>query len=256
MIQVIKRAFDIIELLSKEEKLNLKDIANKVDIKKTTTCNILKTLVDLGYIEKKVNTYTFGSKLISITSNEIKKSSILHIAEDNVKQLTNQTKEAVVVAILYKGERYTIVQSSFNQSIIVNTNIFQKGSIYDTATGRVLLAYLEEKELREIVNKKGIPKDEWPEVKSYKDLKNALLEIKKKKICFKITNDNQVQALAVPVFGPDGKVWASIGIYLPLSRFKGEHKKEIIKNLIFTGERMSYILSLANKKFIEGGKNR
>ena len=57
---------------------------------------------------------------------------------------------------------------------------------------------------------------------------------------------NQIQALAVPIFGPDEQVIASLGIYLPAIRFTDKNKEKITAALIKTGKEIS--------STIEGGK--
>jgi len=253
MIQVIKRTFDIIKLLSEEKEMGLKDIAEKVGIKKTTACNILKTLVDLGYLKKGDNSsYLLGKGLASIASGDIEKNNILNVAEREIEKLSEKIKEAVLVAVLYKGERYTIAEAQFNQSVTVNTGIFEKTPIYSTATGRLLLAYADERELKGIVNRIELLKNKWQGVNSLESLKKALNQIRSEKIVVKEADGGQVVGLGVPVFGVDKKVCAAVGVYLPTVRFQGNHKKEIISNLIAAGERMSYMLSLA--KNTSGGK--
>ena len=44
-----------------------------------------------------------------------------------------------------------------------------------------------------------------------------------------IRQDKQICALAVPIIGEE--LIASLGVYLPSVRFKGKHKREIIKGL-------------------------
>ena len=52
MIQAIKRAFDVVELLADAETLSLKELASLSRMKKTTLCMILKTLAEMGYVRK------------------------------------------------------------------------------------------------------------------------------------------------------------------------------------------------------------
>lgn len=54
-----------------------------------------------------------------------------------------------------------------------------------------------------------------------------------------------VIGIAFPV-RQEGKVIAALGLFLPLFRFKGKHREEILKKMKETSERMSE--ALTNKK--------
>ena len=56
------------------------------------------------------------------------------------------------------------------------------------------------------------------------------------------TLDGEAQFLAVPVPGRDGSVTVSIGISMPVSRFKGGHRKDVVEKLKQAGSRMIYAL--------------
>lgn len=245
MIQVLKRSSDILELLSREKKTALKNLAVLTKLKKPTLFVILKSLIEIGFVEKTEDIkYKLGEKLFELTRSSREKNTILAIAEEIVENLAGEIKESVLVAKIYNGERCTIASAVYRQTVMVDTSILKKTSFYENATGRVLLAYLDDSELKKIVKMDGMPGDEWPEVHSYTELKQALSKIKSSKIAFKTTNDGDAQFLAVPVFGPDNNMQAAIGVSLPSIRFKGKHKKEVMDKLKAAGERMSHKISL------------
>ena len=51
MIQVIDRVFNILEHLRDSQVLSLSCLAKRMGLNKSTLCNILKTMTDLGYVE-------------------------------------------------------------------------------------------------------------------------------------------------------------------------------------------------------------
>jgi DNA-binding IclR family transcriptional regulator len=245
MIQVIERMSEILEHLSEKEKLSLKELHLLTGLKKPTLYVILKTLISLGYIKKTQDKkYTFADKMYHLTYSYLRKNTILSVAQESAENLKSEIKEAVVVAILHNGERYIIAQASAEQSIIINTQMVKMQPIYSFPTGRILLSFLSDKELKKIVDIHGLPGSEWNEIYSYRKLKSALAKIRKQRISYSLSKDRQVRFLAVPVLAPDGNILASIGVSLPSSRFRGKHKENIIKNLMSQGERMSYTISL------------
>jgi IclR family KDG regulon transcriptional repressor len=52
-VQSLDRAFDILELLSREQHgLNLTEIGNRLDLHKSTVYRLLQALKERGYIDK------------------------------------------------------------------------------------------------------------------------------------------------------------------------------------------------------------
>jgi IclR family transcriptional regulator, KDG regulon repressor len=253
MVQVIERASVILEHLSDKGKLSLNDLCVLTKLKKPTLYVILKTLNALGYVKKnQEKEYLLGDKLLHLTYSYLKRNTVLSVAQEVANSLAGRIKETVTVAALYEGERHVVAKVSSEQSVIVNTDMVRPQSIYSMPTGRILLAYLDDKELKEVVDVQGLPDTEWSGIRTYRALKHALSIIKKRNMAYMFSNDKQAYSLAVPVLGPDGKAWASIGVGLPSVRFKGRHKEDIVKSLVSESKKMGHAISLlTGKRFTE-----
>lgn len=239
-IQSIERAFKILEVIvsSVDSPLSLSEIARHVDLKITTTYSILDTLLKLGYISKDENTkkYKTGEKFLNLFFFPTRKYILLRYSEPVMKQLSERIKESVVLGIFYKGERYTIAKVEYKEHIIsVNLDVFIHAGCYETATGRILLSYSDEKIVKEYVRRHGYPGEKWNDINNFEDLKKAMERIRKDKIAIV---EGEAVALGVPVFGPNKEIWASLGVFLPLVRFK-RNRRKIIDELKKSGRELS-----------------
>jgi len=241
-VKVVEKIMKIIEVIAENENegCGVGEISKILNLKVTTVHSLLSTLLSLGYLKKdeKTKKYKISEKLLDIFSPLVNKNLLLKVAEPVMKSLAETVKESVVLGIFYKGERYTIAQVNYEGHILnVNINVFYKSSCYSTATGRVLLSYLPEEEVKEYIRKNGYPEDTWKNIKNFNELKKEFERIRKNKIEI-IERENTV-AIGVPIFGQKGEIVASIGIYLPSIRFKGENKEKIIKELKKAGEEIT-----------------
>ncbi|MCM8818581.1 MAG: helix-turn-helix domain-containing protein, partial [Candidatus Omnitrophica bacterium] len=153
-VKVIEKIIRIIEVIAEKENegCGVSEISKLLNLKLTTVHSLLSTLLSLGYLDKDENTkkYKISDKFLNIFSPLINKNLLLKISEPIMKELAETIKESVVLGIFHKGERYTIAQVNYQDHILnVNLNMFQKASCYSTATGRILLAYTSEEEVRE-----------------------------------------------------------------------------------------------------------
>lgn len=239
MIQVIDRVFGIIEMLSKEETLRLRELAVARGLNKATLCNILKTLVDLGYVEKRGDSqYALSGKFQALAYSRAQKSSLLSIAEEHANELANETRESGTVTVLHNGKAILIAKAVYNRSVIINTDVFNNLALLKSASGKILLAFQDEKTIDEILEK-----EKSPELSSAA-LKKEFKTIRQEKFTSHEVADRQAYAFAVPVFGPGDTLTAALGICIPSNRYTESHNQEIKAALDRISEKMSYIISL------------
>lgn len=237
MIQVIHRALDILEYLAKhkDSRNSLKDISTALDLNAGTCANIIKTLIIRKYIVKDPNRdYLLGPMAFALTGNENYRKDLVDASKPELDSLTEKWKENSLIAILEENMRLVLARSNSTNSIQANTDDHKK-AVY-TATGRLLLAYLKEEELKKFIHKHGLPsKEEWPEVKSKEKLFIKELEkIKEQGFAFHITLED-IFGLAAPVMRGEEAI-AAVGIFMPIYRNKKSSQKQLIKDLKATAE--------------------
>ena len=98
MIQVIHRAFDIIEYISKEpEKPKvLGEIAKNLNLNAGTCANIIKTMTSRKYLEKAEHQkgYILGSAAYNLTGNTGYKKELIEISKPDMELLTKVLNES------------------------------------------------------------------------------------------------------------------------------------------------------------------
>lgn len=240
-IKVAEKLMNIIcTIADSEEGLTAREVAEILDLKVTTVHTIISTLLSLGYLEKDETTkkYRISDKLLEVFLPLISKNALLKAAEPIMRSLAEGIRESVVLGVFYKGERYTIAACEYEGHLLnVNVNMLKLAPCYLTATGRVLLAHLPEEDVKGFVEKHGYPHQAWNNIRSYQELKKELERIRRDKI--EIIEHESAVAVGAPIYNSSGKVIASLGVYLPIVRFKGEHKERVIKEVKRAAEEIS-----------------
>jgi len=99
-------------------------------------------------------------------------------------------------------------------------------SVYETASGRVLLAYLGEKELAAFVASVGLPAaGTWLGADTPEGLAAALAQIRADELLVTLS-PSHIVGLAVPIW-QQNRVVASLSLFPPQSRCPAARKKEI-----------------------------
>jgi len=245
MIHVLHKAFDMLEYLAQEagRRRKLNEIAAHLGLNAGTCANILKTMVQRKYVdqEKARGGYLPGPMIHYLSRMSDCRADLVSIAEPLMLDLVKHAKENVLLAVLHGGKRSSIIQIDGNQSVQINSDLFVQGDVYKTATGRLLLAHLDKKKLKNFIVREGLPGARWPEAASREKMDSALAAIRRQKVvCYQSSRD--IVGIASPIIDK-GKVVAALGLFLPAFRFKGVHKKVIIKGISATANAISERLS-------------
>lgn len=240
MIQVIHRALDILELLGSqpERTFPLGEISQLLELHRATCSNILKTLVQRGYVERLParGGYRLGSLSSPWQGLAAHDRELSSLARPVLHSLSQQLNETSLLGVIRGTRRVTLECAASDRDLQVRSR--QVRSVYETASGRLLLAYLPSEQQEAFLDRVGLPDESvWPKVRSAQDLEQALAGIRRKKLA-RSDSAEHVVGLAVPVWRDD-RVVASVSVYLPEVRFTSKSREEIISALREAGEEIT-----------------
>lgn len=246
MIKVLHKAFDIFEFLAEtpDQPRSLTEIAGRLGQHPATCANILKTMVSRNYIEQVApkKGYLLGPALFQLSRQAPYRKDLTAVAEPLMSDLAKTVNETVLLVTLCLGRRFILSQINGQQQIQIGHQVLIHNSIYETATGRLLLAYLPEHELHKIVADHGLPGKLWPQSGTLATLKKLLEVIQKKGwVCH--APNSEIVGIAFPVCDRGGHVAAALGLFLPAFRFKGPHRKSVISGLRRTAAAIGHELN-------------
>jgi IclR family transcriptional regulator, KDG regulon repressor len=231
MVQVVIKAFDILELVAQRNgmPISLTEIADELQFNQATAANIINTLVDKNYLEHigKKKGYKLGPSAYRLTNEIAYEQDLLNAAKEEMEQLTASTNETSILGSLRNFKRYILHTVNANQDIQVQ--IRTERNVYETASGRLLVAYLNDKELDRFLNHNGLPDTKtWPEVHDLPNFKIELSKIRKAQLALTNFENTHIVGFAVPVFSNE-KVIAGLSVFLPEYRCTAMHQQKIIE---------------------------
>jgi DNA-binding IclR family transcriptional regulator len=244
MINVLKKAFDVLELIAQEPERpkGLGEIAKPLGLNQATCARILKTLVACDYVDQIAprKGYVLGPKVYILARKGSYRRDLVRAAESEMAELAKEVQEAVIIATIKEGKRFVLCQVDGSQGLKISNDIVFSDNAYQTATGRLLLAHLSSREFQTFIIRNGLPGDFWPEADTKEKLDTALSQIRKEGMAV-VTNGPDVVGVAFPI-ERDATVVASLGLYLPVLHFSGSHKKKVLSGLKTAAQRISSIL--------------
>ncbi|MEJ7587389.1 MAG: IclR family transcriptional regulator [Ferruginibacter sp.] len=230
MIQVIVRAIDILEFVAQHGKdpVQLIKIAENAGLSQPTTANIVKTLVIKNYLEQvgRKEGYRLGASAFHLTGNLSYNQNLILAAKDLMEDLTRQLNETCLLGVIRNNKRYVLhaVQSDQDLQVRIRT----EAEIYQTASGRLLVAYLVQKELDKLIQTVGLPYAQiWPGVQTREALEKSLAKIRKEEFV-QTSNPHHITGFAIPIY-KNIQVIAGLSVFLPESRVTPANKANVTK---------------------------
>ncbi len=248
-------AFEILFLISHYGNLSFKDIESKIDASSTQLKKIITILVERDYINynKRKRTYSLGIKNFEVGYSYLSHVEIRKIAKPFLIELGELVKENVYLAIRSAWEIVYIDAFEVDRTVTVKSRVGKLLPMYASASGKVILAYMDEEELEEFFNEVKMVPFTKKTITDKEKLKKHLKRVRD--WGFAIDNEEweyEVKCISVPVWDYTGKVVAAITLSAPAYRLPKErilNLKDIFKE---KAEQLSEKLGYTKELVYEG----
>ena len=147
MIKSVKKAMDILTVLSAnaEETMSLGELAEKTGLNKSTCSHIVDTMCESFYVERvsRKDGYRLGPWAYMLSRYGSYQNSLIRAAAPVLKWLHKQTGATVFISVLCNGRKFIVYHIDDAGILDMSDGSMIQGYLETTATGRLLLAYLD-----------------------------------------------------------------------------------------------------------------
>ena len=243
LIQSVQRAIDILECFDYQKKeLSLSEISEALNLNASTVHGILLTLQVNSYIEKipEKSKYKLGTKLLEKGTMVLEGLDIREIVRPYLEVLTRKFKETSHLCIYQLGSLYVIDKSESPLSAFYMTSkIGLKIPLHASASGKLILAYLKEKDLDDVLKKIELVRYTENTLSDLNTLKQNLGTVRKQG--YALENEEVelgLYTIAAPIFNHRGEIMGTISVLGPTVRIR-ENEDNIITDLILYSKKIS-----------------
>ncbi|NJO01720.1 MAG: hypothetical protein HC880_08530 [Bacteroidia bacterium] len=157
-------------------------------------------MLNRNYLERLPDerSYRLGPMAYYLVNHQVQGMDLVNAAKQAMAQLSNEIQESCMLGILRYNTRVTVYEViAPNELQVINR---KQKEAYETATGRILLAALSQRERREYITKYGLPQPgAWEDVQDEEDLYRELDKIQKKELAIQIATQSGILGVAVPI---------------------------------------------------------
>lgn len=251
MVKSVGRALDIITIISlKKGGLGVTEIANQIDINKSSVYRILSTLVQYGYVEQDQETgrYKLGYKFLEISSKLLESIDLRDEAHPFLKELENETNEVIHLVVYDQGEVVYIEKLEGNELLRMHSKVGKRAPMHCTSVGKAILAHLPPTVVSNILDQKGMPVHTKNTITNKEEFMKELIKVKECGYALDLEeNEYGITCIAVPIFDHLGTVVAAVSISGSTFRMTDQRLVQLQKRMIGIGEQISIRLGYENK---------
>ncbi|MCK4417626.1 MAG: IclR family transcriptional regulator [Candidatus Latescibacteria bacterium] len=246
-LTTLEKGLNILSLFDKDHPvMSIPEIAARLNLPESTSYRYVATLKSQRLIEEdtKPGYYRLGLKILE-SAQVVKQQSIINSSFPIMEQLSNQTGEIVMLAGIYDQKGICLEKVESHHNLRVS---FERGAtfyLHAGATGKTLMAYLDEKEQDSIIKEIGLPKFTENTTIDPEKLKVELKRIREDGFAVSDGEVHQgVRAIAAPIFNGRGKMIADLSVGAPIHRLEGSRKEETIRLVIDTARKITEQMSV------------
>lgn len=159
-IKSVERAFNIVEQVGKMDGGRVGEVADQMDIPKSTAYVHLETLQEIGYLDKETDEYHVSLRFLQPGGRARQRLRIYRISKGHVDRLASETGFHSGLAvennckrlILYTSEGEEDISNIYSRLALVGTRLPMNW----TATGKSMLAAMDEKQLDRTLSEEGL----------------------------------------------------------------------------------------------------
>ena len=233
-IQSLERAFEILRLFKKHDEIGISEIAQSVNLSKSTAFGLVNTLVKIGFLEKDADSkkYRLGMELFELGTLVENRMDIKKTAQPYCVMLSQKYCLTVHLAANKNGEVLYIDKYDQPDFFIMYSQVGQTAPMTCTGLGKAMLAFEDENYLQKYIFSKPFPVKNENSIADEETLRKILADIKNKGYaCDNGEISNVIKCYAAPIFNRHKKPIAAISVSGIVNKMENENAQEIIEDV-------------------------
>ncbi|WP_282282711.1 DNA-binding transcriptional regulator KdgR [Pseudomonas sp. PS02302] len=242
MVSAVGRTLAVLEALGeREDDCGVSELAQQLDLSKSTVHRFLQTLKALGYVVQDAeDRYRLSVKLFELGARALPQLELVREAEPGMRLLNDLTGETVHLGIFDEGAIVYVHKLDSRYTLRMYSRIGRRAPLYCTGIGKVLMAWRAEAEVRQILAQETFVRRTPNTLDSLAAYLTELARVRE----LGFAEDHEefeanMRCLAAPIRDRFGQVVAGLSVSFPCFRFREDLKAEYVEQMLATTARIS-----------------
>ena len=225
-VEALARGLEVIRSFDRiHAKQTISQISERTLLARPTVLRLLLTLEELGYVRNQDNLYSLTPKVVDLGMAYVSALGLYGTAKPHMENLSKEVDQTISLAELDGSDIVYTGRVEVPKIVSVGVTVGARLPSASTALGRVLLAAVPDSELHNVLSTPSLSMY-MPRTRFTAEQIRPRLQTVREQGWAESDEDLQygVQAIAAPIRGEDGQVFAAIGL--------GTHTSEIEKGIV------------------------
>lgn len=218
-IKSVEKLFAIVDALVELNGARVTELADQLEIPKSSAHNYLSTMVRHGYAVKEGETYHAGLRFLTIGGHLRERDEAYQLSRPIVEDLAEKTNERAQFIVAENGRGIFIHRAASERAVDAGTRIGKRIWLHSTGAGKVILAHLDPEAREAVLDRWGLPERTENTITERDKLEDELAHIRDRGYAI---NDEEgtagLRSVAVPVIGPEDELVGALSVSGPSRR--------------------------------------
>jgi DNA-binding IclR family transcriptional regulator len=249
-IRAVERALDVLQCFtSRTPELTMTQIADQIGIHKSTVHRLLGTLERRRFVQRDPSTgvYRLGIRLLQMSYLALEHNDLRRVALPFMLRMRDKYQENVDISVLDETEVLFVNHLDGPQRVKVAATTGQRLPAFATASGKVILAYLPEAEVKQLLAR-GMPRYTRHTPQSADEVLEDLRLVRERGFDYSVEEyEDGISAVAAPILDSGGRPLAATAIVGPAYRLDEARVLEIAPELLETAREIAEELAITER---------
>jgi DNA-binding IclR family transcriptional regulator len=241
MSQSLKKGIEALLFLSTRKSVGVTELAEALEIDKSTAFRILDTFLDANMVEKNRETlkYKLGPAILRLSEQYYKNCNTIANARPFLEHLAAEIRESVHLCVCANNSAVIIEQITSDSRLVVNAKIGNSEPLHCSSVGKCLLAFAQDEDREKMLSHVTFDVFTDKTISGRADLEAELEKVRARGYA---VDDGElsehIKCVAVPVPDGLGRCQYSLGASGAASRMTQEKVDRIIPLLAETAAKI------------------
>jgi IclR family KDG regulon transcriptional repressor len=230
-VNSVRKALELLKCFSvNTPEWPLSGLSRRLDIPKSTAHNLLRTLqvFDLVRQDSVSRVYRLGPRALELGLLFARNTEILAPARVVLRRIAMETRETVKFGVLSNEEVLIVAAVESVQQLHTRADVGTRWPLHSTSLGKAMLSALPPAEVREIMERAGMPRHTKHTITAWPDMERELKRIHSRRYaCDLEENEPGVRCVAVPLSDPLRGLIAALSVSGPSVRINAKLKSPV-----------------------------
>ncbi|QLC35328.1 IclR family transcriptional regulator (plasmid) [Halarchaeum sp. CBA1220] len=229
-LKTVSVAADVVEAVRERGSVGVTELAEYLDLSKSTAYIHLKTLEENGFLVRRDGAYEIAFKFFVLGEYARNRSPLYQYGKPEVDELAEETGQYTHIVTEENGYGINLYQVKGETSIsddYQSEKPQHRDHLHYTASGKAILAYLPRERVEDIVASHGLPAHTEHTITDPDELFEELAAIRERGYAY---NDGEeiegFRAIGAPIRNPEGEVLGSLSVSGPASFMRDERFRD------------------------------